>query len=293
MTQFYRKYFYIAMLFTIFGTCACKNPKNKYTSPDGYDFSKPDKFNMPSSLLEISGIAFHNGNSDTIYSIQDEDGKIFRQKWDVKKQHNMKFAPKGDFEDLAIFHENVFVLKSNGALYSFPFSEIIKEESEQVKERKHLVPKGEYEALYADPETNKMYMLCKSCAEDKKTKQVTGYIFDYKPEVDSLTASGNFKIDLNQIKAINPKLKASLSPSALTRNPKTNEWFVLSSANKLLLVADANWKIKQVHRLNSSTFNQPEGIAFDKGLNLYISNEGDEVTDGNIIKFKYLPVNKK
>jgi DNA-binding beta-propeller fold protein YncE len=293
MKQFYRNFLYLTVLFSIFGACACKNPKNKYTSPKGYDFNQPDKFNMPSSLLEVSGIAFHNGDNDTIYSIQDEDGKLFRQKWDVKKQYNMKFAPKGDFEDLAIFHETVFVLKSNGALYSFPLSEAVKEESDQVKERKHLVPKGEYEALYTNPETNKMYVLCKSCAEDKKAKQVTGYVFDYKPETDSLTASGNFKLDLKQITALNPKLKASLSPSALTRNPKTNEWFVLSSANKLLLVTDANWKIKQVHRLNSSTFNQPEGIAFDKELNLYISNEGDEVTDGNIIKFRYLPVANK
>jgi uncharacterized protein YjiK len=281
------------MLFVLFGTIACKNPKNKYTSPAGYDFLKPDKFTMPSSLLEISGVAFHDMNSDTVYTIQDEDGKLFRQQWDVKKQKNMKFAPKGDYEDLAIFHDKVFVLKSNGTLYSFPFSESIREESDQVKESKRAVPKGEYESLYADPETSKLYILCKNCPVDKKKKQVTGYILDYDASLDSVGSIDSFKVDLTKLKDVNARLKTSASPSALTKNPDTKEWYILSSANKLLMVTDEHWKIKAAHKLNSSTFNQPEGLAFDKDLNLYISNEGDEITDGNIIKFKYAPSGKK
>lgn len=293
MKKFYPNFLYFAIVIFISGAFACKNLKNKYGSPQGYDFSKPDKFNMPSSLLEISGIAFYNANGDTVYSIQDEDGKLFRQKWDVKKQHNMKFAPKGDFEDLAIFNDRVFVLKSKGAIYSFPFSEVVKTESDQIKVQKGLVPKGEYEGMFADPESNKIYVLCKDCELDKKMKQVTGYIFDYKKESDSLVAAGDFKIDLRQLKKINPKLKLSLNPSALAKNPVTGEWYVLSSANKLLLITDANWKIKDAYKLNSSTFSQPEGIAFDQQHNLYIANEGDEVNDGNILKFSYLPANKK
>ena len=280
-------------LFVLLGAMACKNTKNKYTSPAGYDFLKPDKFTMPSSLLEISGVAFHDMNSDSVYTIQDEDGKLFRQQWDVKKQKNMKFAAKGDYEDLAIFQDKVFVLKSNGTLYSFPFSESVKEASDQVKERKRVVPKGEYESLYADPETSKLYILCKNCPVDKKKKQVTGYILDYDASLDSMGSIDSFKVDLTKLKDVNARLKTTASPSALTKNPDTKEWYILSSANKLLMVTDENWKIKAAHKLNSSTFNQPEGLAFDEDLNLYISNEGDEITDGNIIKFKYAPSGKK
>lgn len=293
MKRFYMNLLYATVILAVLGAYACKNPINKYGSPVGYDLSKPDKFNMPSSLLEISGIAFYKGSGDTIYSIQDEDGKLFRQKWDVKKQYNMKFGSKGDYEDLAIFNEMVFILKSNGTIYSFPFSDAVKKESDRVKERKGSVPKGEYEGMYADPQTNKLYILCKSCEQDKKMKQVTGYVFDYQSESDSLVAVGDFKIDVSQLKKLNPKLKTSLNPSALAKNPGTDEWYVLSSTNKLLLVTDANWKIKAAYKLNSSTFSQPEGIAFDQQMNLYISNEGDEVNDGNILKFRHLRSPKK
>ncbi|RZL18666.1 MAG: SdiA-regulated family protein [Pedobacter sp.] len=243
---------------------------------------------MPSSLLEISGIAFNNSNSDTIYSIQDEDGKLYKQRWDVKKQKNVKFASKGDFEDLAIIDSNVIVLKSNGSLYVFSLKETIKKETKEVKEFKNLFPKAEYESIYADKPTSSVYVLCKSCPQDKKNKQVTGYQLKYDQVNRTLDSSGTFLINLEPIPVLNSKLKANLSPSAMAKNTMTNEWYILSSANKLLVVTDLEWKIKGVHKLNSTVFNQPEGLAFDNQHNLFISNEGDEITDGNIIKFKYV-----
>jgi len=266
---------------------SCKNA-NRYTSPSGYDFKKGDKFNMPSSLLEVSGIAFHNFNSDTIYSIQDEDGKLYKQQWDVKKQKNVKFAAKGDFEDLAIIDSNVVVLKSNGSLYLFSLKETNKKETKEVREFKNLFPKEEYESIYADQPTGNIYVLCKNCPQDKKNKQVTGYQLKYDKGTGTMDSSGTFIINLEPIPVLNSKLKANLSPSAMAKNTMTDEWYILSSANKLLVVTDLQWKIKAVHKLNSTVFNQPEGIAFDNHHNLFISNEGDEITDGNIIKFKYI-----
>jgi uncharacterized protein YjiK len=266
---------------------SCQND-NIYTSPEGYDFKAGDKFNMPSSLLEISGIAFKNGNSDTVYSIQDEDGKVFKQRWDVKKQKNVKFASKGDFEDLAVLDSNIIALKSNGSFYIFASKETDKKETKLVTEFKNVIPKAEYESIYADALTRNLYVLCKNCPQDKKNKQVTGYQLKYNSKNATLESSSTFVINLEPIPKLNSKLKASLNPSAITKNVNTNEWYILSTANKLLVVTDTEWKIKAVHKLNSSTFNQPEGLAFDNQNNLYISNEGDEITDGNIIKFKYV-----
>lgn len=264
--------------------CISCNMQNKaaVASPPGYDLAQPEKFKMPSSLLEISGISFRKGNSDTIFAIQDEEGKVFRLTWQNKKQTHARFAKNGDYEDIAILNEQVLVLKSNGELFSFPFSQMNNEDAEQVKAWKHLVPPGEYEGLYGDEATGNIYLLCKDCETDNKQKTVTGYILS---GTDSLRQTGQFTIDMTAAKTGGGKIKKGFRPSALAYNPITREWFVISAANQLLVVTDDNWHIKETYHLDSGIFNQPEGIAFDKAGNLYISNEGDELTDGNILKF--------
>lgn len=290
MKIFYKKLIWILPLTALFVVYACKPAQKKLTSPKGYDLSVPEKFNMPESLLEISGIAFHKGDGNTVYSIQDEDGKLYKQSWGVKKQTNVHFASKGDYEDLAILNETVFILKSNGSIYVFPLGEIYKKEADHVKQWKKILPEGEYESLYADEATHKLYAISKNSDDDHKNRQSTGYIFTYDPANGNLAVSGDFKIDSRQIEAFGTPIKSGLKASALAKNPGTGEWYILSSVQKMLVVTTPDWKVKEVHKLSSSIFNQPEGIAFDKNSNLYISNEGDEITAGNILKFKFKPV---
>jgi len=285
----YKKLCCLFAAILVFSVSACQPPKDKFTSPPQYDLSKPDKFNMPESLLEISGIAFYHDKSDTVYSIQDEDGRVFRQAWDKKKQKHTVFAEKGDYEDLAILNETVIVLDSDGSLFVFPFKQLQQEEVNDAKKFKKILPKGEYESIYADQQTNQVYLLCKNCKDDKKDQNMSGSIFTYDPVKNDLISSGSFTMDLSQLIKDEQILKTGLKASALTRDPHTGEWYILSSVNKLLIVATPDWKVKSVHRLNSSIFNQPEGLAFDDQMNLYISNEGDELTDGNILKFVRKP----
>lgn len=260
----------------------CKQPAKKEQTLADYDLNKPEKFFMPESLHEISGISFHKNNSDTVYAIQDEDGILFRLSWNKKKQYHSKFGKKGDYEDVAIVGEKVFILKSNGVVCSFPFTEAIYEKPDSVKEWKHLLPPGEYESLYGDDSTGKLYVLCKNCMYDNQKDRVSGYILHVG---DSLYQAGSFSIDVKEIESITDKAKKGFRPSALARNTITNEWYIISAINKLLVVTNSSWKVIKAYTLNINNFNQPEGIAFDNFGNLYISNEGDDFAEGNIMKF--------
>lgn len=277
----------LCLLFSVL--LACKPKKPVFSTVKGYDFKHPEKFNMPESLHEISGIAFYKGRADTVYAIQDEEGRLFRLGWGNRKQQHAEFGKKGDYEDLAILHETVIVLKSNGTFYLFPFSAAAKKEISPVKEHKGLLPKGEYESIYADQQTNQVYVLCKNCKEDKKQKVMSGHIFTYNAAREELIPSGNFTMDISPLVETEQVLRTGLKASAVARDPHSGEWYILSSVNKLLVVASPDWKIKATHRLNSATFIHPEGIAFDAQQNLYISNEGDEFNPGNILKFTYQP----
>jgi hypothetical protein len=289
MKAFLKKLSYLFPVLILIGFYACKPAGQSYTSPKEYDLSKPEKFTMPESLHEISGIAFYKGKSDTVYSIQDEEGRLFRQGWGNKKQHHATFGKKGDYEDLAILNETVIILRSDGTLYTFPFTEAVKTKVTEIREWKNILPKGEYESIYADQQTNQVYILCKNCKEDKKEKTMSGSIFTYNAAKKELLASGHFSMDMTSLIDKGQILKTGLKASALTKDPHSGEWYILSSVNKLLVVATPDWKIKSVHRLNSSSFIQPEGLAFDNEMNLYISNEGDELSSGNILKFKRKP----
>lgn len=261
---------------------SCTNEAAKEQTIKNYNLGKPEKFFMPESLLEISGITFYKGKKDTIYAIQDEQGRLFRLAWGEKKQYNAKFGKQGDYEDLAIINDRVWILKSNGSLFSFPFADAIYEEVDSVIEWKDVVPKDEYEGIYGDEATDNLYILCKNCDSDDAKNFITGYIIHAG---DSVYQTGSFKIDVNDIKSFTGKVKRGFRPAALAKNPVTSDWYMISSVNKLLVVADNNWKIKEVAQLNGNIFNQPEGLAFDADGDLYVSNEGDDLTQGNILRF--------
>ncbi|MGY3213108.1 SdiA-regulated domain-containing protein [Mucilaginibacter sp. HD30] len=262
------------------------NEQQRYASPQGYDLNKPVKYFMADALTEISGITFYRGKADILYAEQDEEGRVYSL--DLNDPHLMytKFDKKGDYEDIAILGEEVIVLRSDGALFVFPFNQIGKPDAANVRKWDRLLPPGEYEGMYADEETGQLYILCKHCSEEKTSKEGGGFIFKLLPN-GTLKQSGQFGINVRDIETLLGKKKVQLHPSALAKNPKTNEWYILSSVNKLLVVADAGWKVKAVYPLAPSLFLQPEGIAFDNKNNLYISNEGDKATKATVLKFNY------
>ncbi|RYU91723.1 SdiA-regulated family protein [Mucilaginibacter terrigena] len=239
---------------------------------------------MTSDLLEISGIAFNNGDNSTIYAEQDEEGKIFYFRPGDSKVGQANFGKAGDYEDVAILNNQAVILRSDGSLFSFPLAEDKAGQVKSVKEFKKILPPGEYEGLHADG--GKLYALCKQCAGKDHNKECNGYIFNLAAD-GNITQSGAFTIDVQKIASLIGKMKLKFHPSALAKNPLTRQWYVLSSVNKLLVVLDEQWNVLQAYPLSGKVFLQPEGMAFDKQGNLYISNEGDKITNGNILLFKY------
>jgi uncharacterized protein YjiK len=267
--------------------CAQETRKNKPANMGAsrigsYDFEHPQVFDMPVVLNEISGITFHNGNPDRLYAEQDEEGVLYSLKLGSKEVNKTKFHKKGDFEDVQILHDKVLVLRSDGAIFSFPFAETTGTKTGEVIVSEGMVPTGEYEAMFADQETAKVYVLCKSCGE-KPRSSTSGFIFTIDDK-GLFVPAGKFTINADGIAAKPGKKKMALEPSALGRNPVTREWFILSSVNKMLVIADANWAIKSVVKLDASLYNQPEGLAFDNKGNLYISNERGSLQSATVLK---------
>lgn len=263
--------------------CTACIQKKEYPSPKGYDLNKPQKFILPQSLEEVSGITFYHGNADTIYAEQDEEGVLFYLRPGDTRAGRCKFGRHGDYEDVAIAGDQVVILRSNGNLYTFPFNEVQQEEAVHVTVNEGLLPDGEYEGMYADEQKQLLYILCKQGCTGKTTK---GFIFQLLPD-GTITQKGEFFINVKDIESRTKGKKIKFHPAALAFNSHTAEWYIISSVNKILVITDPAWKVKGVYKLNPALYSQPEGIAFDNKGNLYISNEGNELNRGNVLKIAY------
>jgi hypothetical protein len=284
---------FCVLMFSSFEGCREALPVQ---SPPGYDLAAPKKFVLDDDLHEISGIVLLRGNPDTLYGEEDEDGKLFYFHPGDGKYAYRKFGKRGDYEDVAILDDKEFVLlRSDGSLFVFPVGllreaqgkkSVEKEENrEEVREYDQLLPPGEYEGLFGDT-GGRLIALCKNCKEDDQRDDVSGYVLQYNSG-HALAITEHFRVDVSGVKMTSINRKVKFHPSCLARHPLTREWYILSSVNKLLLVLDDHWKVKASYRLNPSLFKQPEGLAFDRRGNMYISNEGGKGGDATVLLFTY------
>ncbi|MGV3768127.1 MAG: polyphosphate kinase 1 [Chitinophagaceae bacterium] len=271
----------LALLLLFFVSCNMVN--RDFKSPGGYDFTAPEKFFISDDLTEISGIALNGDRTDSMYAVQDEKGKLFRFKPGMKKPHKVNFAKTGDYEDVSIADNQVWVLKSNGHLINFPLNADSAGFVEPVV-HENILPKGEYEAM--DIDGGNIYVLCKTCKVNKKQPAVTGYVLR-ADTAGKLMISSSFQLAESQIPEQFKKKNFSLHPSAMAKHPLNGNWYIMASANKLLVVADTNWQIKETYRLAPSVFRQPEGLVFASSGDMYVSNEGDDISVANLLLFRW------
>ncbi|CDS96719.1 SdiA-regulated domain-containing protein [Sphingobacterium faecium] len=282
-----RKYLLILLPFVcLFFFSACAQHHIVYPSPKGFDLNNGEKLFVPDALHELSGIAFPEESSNHIFANEDENGIVYFFAPGEKKHQEIKFAKKGDYEDIAISNGFIMVLESNGSIYTFPYTDLLQQNAESVKVGKHIIPKAEYESLAASPMDSLLYVLCKKCAVDNKSKSLTGYILPISKDGD-ISLKSEFQINEQQIDHFSSLNGKKFRPSAMTKNKKTNQWYILSSINKMLVVTDDKWEVIGAYPLNPAIFNQPEAIAFDNAGNLFIGNEaGDKNGKATLLKFK-------
>lgn len=260
---------------------AC-NTKKPSTGNAMYDLVNPYKIKLPNGLAEISGIVFYPKDS-SVFAIEDERGVLYKifltGNMEIRKWY---FDKRNDFEDL-VLHDSVFyVLISNGDIESLQFGS-----GNKVITEKAIFPetgnkKNEFESLYYDDSLQQLILLCKDCAGDSK-KKISAWGYNIKTRTYSPSV---LTIDMQPVSRKLGEPRVKMKPSAAAINPVTNELYILSSINQLLLVADRKGKIKEVLKLDEAIYKQPEGIAFTPAGDMIISNEWYETGLPNILIIK-------
>jgi uncharacterized protein YjiK len=258
--------------------CCKTNTKVKYPSPPGYDLNKPIKINLPLELDEISGLNYYEKDK-TIFAISDEKGIIFKIRPNISIS-KWKFSNGADFEDITRIDTTFYILQSNGDIFKVNYN------NNQVATESFSFPygkKNEFEIIYNDKESNKLILICKDCESDKK-KSLTTFLFD--PSTN-LFSDSSFSIDIKRMDKLLKKKRIKFKPSAAALNPADSLLYIVSSINKIILVADRKGEVKNAYPIDPALFKQPEGITFtDKG-DMIISNEFAKAGTANLLVFKY------
>jgi uncharacterized protein YjiK len=279
------RFAYLICLFIIIINSHCTpsaNGNHLYKSPDGYDLNKPFLLKLPVELDEISGLAFY-AKDTSVFAVGDEFGWLYKIPLTGGKSiHKWKFSAQGDFEDLVMVDKIFYVLQSNGNITAFEF-----DDHNQILTQQEQFPSSgnEFEILYYDPHLFKLTMICKDCETDKK-KALTAFHFNLlNKRFDDSTS-----INVTAIASMIGEKKIKFKPAAAAINPITDELFILSSVNKLLVITDRKGNPKQTYPIDAGLFKQPEGITFTPEGDMIISNESADRGVANLLFFKY---NKK
>ncbi|MFY0653542.1 MAG: hypothetical protein JXQ96_15975 [Cyclobacteriaceae bacterium] len=248
------------------------------------------KFFLPYVLEEISGMSFVEDG--TIACVQDEDGKLFFYNYYNKKiTLALKFWKAGDYEGVEIVGDTAYVVNSKGNLLIFNH----KGEEGNLNTKEINTPlgkKNDVEGLGFDPASGNLLLICKGDSDIDKKKISGQAAFEFNTEKSKLSKKPFFNITKKGIKDFLEKHKdnayeekrINFRPSGIALNPVDNNFYIIASTGKLMLVVNRSGEIQASYPISPSILGQPEGICFAPNGDMFISSEG-EGDKGYILKF--------
>lgn len=255
-----------------------------------YNLSAPAQHISLSALdlQEISGLGA-TGKDHVLCAVSDEKGTVFML--DMAQNgavlQSISFKEKGDFEGVEWVNDTLYAVQSNGKL-----SEITGWQNDATPiTRIFPLLEGEehdIEGLAHDPVHHRLLIAFKEDPESDRVRQI--WAFDL--HTHTFSAEAVYTINPKDIDELLPldnnDKQRSFSPSGVAVHPHSGDIYVVSTALKRLIILDpSNGKLKNAARIEKDLIGQPEGIAFDKKGNLYISSEKKKE---NAAIFRFAPV---
>ena len=238
-------------------------------------------------LKEISGLS-PTDEPGIFCAIADERGEIFFIDGNGGGAivQRVLFRDKGDFEGVEKVGKCLYAAKSNGDVFEMACWE--KNNPQTTVYKTSITKTDNVEGLCYDSLRNALLIACKGEPDSAYLRKV--YAFDLGSK--QLIETPVFTVDpleVNRLVAYSDEDKAHFfSPSGIAVHPLNGDVYIVSSALKRLVVLDyKTGKIRFAVRLNKKLLPQPEGIAFDRAGNLYLSSEGKQ-GEGLLYRFDFL-----
>jgi hypothetical protein len=228
---------------------------------------------LPADLLEISGIAFTS--EERVLAHGDENALI----WDFDpraRQLRGRFGLvgaggilRGDFEDIAVVGERVFLVTSNAVIYE---GKIVPEgrTSEGRRRTKGLGGGCEVEGMNWDQSTKSLLLLCKTTRSKQWKDQVV--IVAVSAEDWQFEPEPRLMIPESQLEKVTGEKR--FNGSAIVRHPRTGTYLLVAGPQRAYAEVSVSGEVLGGGVLERSRHPQPEGLAIGPDLTLLVSDEG-------------------
>jgi len=240
-------------------------------------------YNLPSELTEVSGLAAagpgsvftHDDEYAIVYEFRLRDGHILRS-----------FALgqptiEGDFEGIAAADGQVFLVTSDGLIYSAKPGENGKRVPYRVYDS-GVGPRCEVEGLSQAPAAGELLLLCKRLRNDPDDTRLE--IYRWRIGADRAEQQPFLSLPLETLLAENER--AEFRPSGIEWDPATQQLVVVSARNRIVLYLDPSGKLIERKRLSGERHPKTEGIAILPDGSLVLADEGSRTREGRLTAYR-------
>ncbi|MBK9335088.1 MAG: SdiA-regulated domain-containing protein [Lewinellaceae bacterium] len=292
-----------ALVAYCFLTMACTSSEQKdaaaapapgYSMP--YRLHQPDTtFYLPPALREISGLTLSPDGAHLL-AVNDETGTIFYLNPQTGAVERTRvFGKTGDYEGIEVVGNDVFVVKSDGAVTRIP------ESGEPETWATPLDRSYDVEGLCYDAAQHRLLLACKGKADKGGAYKGKKALYAFDLATKKLTEKPAFLLDQSELARMkgadsgffarlfgfftSEKAASAFGPSGLAVHPLDSNLYVVAAAGRTLAVVHPDGRLLHAERLNPNLFPQPEGLCFDREGRLYIATEGRKV-QGRVLRFE-------
>ena len=294
----------INLLFYLLLFIACNptasNSSIKMSSQSEYNLDEPAlSLFLPKELKEISGISYFS--DDKAIAIQDEHAVLYYlslAKGEIID--SLKFGEDGDFEGITSDENYIYVLRSDGHIFSMP--KIVTDSPKVNKINTILDNRYDTEGICYNPISKNLLIACKENADD--SKEAMRNIYSFSPENGNLEKNPAFSIKLSDVQNFLKRAAETAEfdeireyfedagedffyPSDIAVHPISGDIYICSTKSiSLLITIGQDGKLKNIQLIPEEILPQTEGISFTPKGDLILCSEG-KPKDERLFIFKW------
>ncbi len=237
---------------------------------------------LPPVLNEISGLT--DIDASRIACVQDELGIVFI--YNFKKDSIESYFPfdsTGDFEGLTMATNALYILRSDGRLTEL---DNYKEGGKEMQHDTLALQTSNNEGLCFDARYHRLLIAAKSKPIPPGNKSER-FIYAYDLNTKQLSEKPLYSLNVEYLASIAPsfniqqrdtnargQIKAfNFRPSSLSVHPLTDDIYIISAADKLMIIMNREGQVVHMESLHPQLFAKAEGITFLSDGTMIITNE--------------------